>query len=116
MKFVDLATLARLFGGEYVLGKEDLGTHGCYMIFGKLMPQETGRLVQPGKGYEEIFCSVDGSIAIHTDRGEVRLEPGHAVFLKDDESLLASNPDSCTVTYVVAGSPIMCASVCPSDP
>jgi hypothetical protein len=116
MKHVDLGALARLFGGEYVLGKEDLGTQGCYMIFGKLAPEDKDRLVKPGKGYEEIFCAVDGPMVIHTERGEMYLEPGHAVFLKDDESFLASNPAECTVTYVVAGSPTVYSSMCPSEP
>ncbi len=31
--------LAELFGGEYVLGKEDLGTHGYCMVFGTLGPR-----------------------------------------------------------------------------
>ncbi len=100
-----MAALAELFGGEYVLGKEDLGSDGCYMIFGKLRPKENERFVHAGQGYEEVFCAVDGLIIINTGGTEVSLGPGHAVYIKDDESFLASNPGDSTVTYVAAGSP-----------
>ena len=68
MKLFNLAALSDLFGGEYVLGKEDLGSDACYMIFGRLRPLENERLVRAGKGYDEIFCSVDGPVIIHSER------------------------------------------------
>ncbi|MEW6347723.1 MAG: hypothetical protein AB1646_01565 [Thermodesulfobacteriota bacterium] len=105
MRVTRLADLADLFGGEYVLGKEDLGTEGLYLVFGRLGPGEHDRLVLPGEGFEEIFCCVDGSLVFQTRTREVVLEPGHAVSLRNLESGLVSNPTGRTVTYIIAGSP-----------
>ena len=103
MKSYDLRTLAVQEGGEYVLGMKDLNTHACYMIYGLLKPREERRLVKPGKGHEEILCTVVGALVMHTSGGEIRLEENHAVHVKEDESFDISNPSDDTVVYVMAG-------------
>ncbi len=103
MKAFDLEKLATAEGGEYVLGLKDLHTHACYMIYGVLQPGEGRRLVRPGEGHEEILCAVEGPIVLHIDSGDMLLERGHAVHIKEDQSFHISNPSDRVVAYVMAG-------------
>jgi len=103
VKTFDLEALSADEGGEYVLGMKDLHTHACYLVYGKLRTGEKERLVRPGEGHEEILCAVDGSVVMHTPRGDETLEKGHAVHVKEDESFFISNPSNLPVTYVLAG-------------
>lgn len=103
MKFFDVAGLAGSQGGEYVLGMKDLHSDACYLIYGRIAAQEAPRMVKPGRGYEEILCAVDGPLTMHTDRGDIRLEKGHAVHLPEETALHISNPTLQPVVYVVAG-------------
>jgi hypothetical protein len=99
----DLERLASGQGGEYVLGYKDLHSRSCYLIYGVLEPGEGGRLVRPGCGYEEILCAVGGPLVLHTDRGEMTLEKGHALHVTEADSLFLSNPDDSQTVYVLAG-------------
>jgi len=90
-------------GGEYVLGRKDLHTDACYLIYGILQPGETDRLMRPGEGYEEILCAVDGEVLMSTAGGESLLKAGHALHVKEDESFNISNPGDRPVVYVIAG-------------
>lgn len=103
MKSYNLEELAAAEGGEYVLGLKDLHTHACYMIYGILQPGEGERLVRPGEGHEEILCAIDGPLVLHTDARQIRLEPNHAVHIKEDQSFHISNPSEQPVAYVMAG-------------
>jgi hypothetical protein len=100
---IDVAALASSQGGEYVLGKKDLHSDTCYLVYGCLEAGEGDRIVKPGAGYEEILCAVKGRLLMHTDREDVLLPEGHAVHVKADESFLLSNPGDETVVYVMAG-------------
>lgn len=106
MKSFDLERLAASQGGEYVLAHKDLHSHACYLIYGLLGPGEAQRLVQPGQGYEEILCAAGGPLLLHTDRGDMILEKGHAVHLTENDSIFLSNPCESQTTYVVAGGPV----------
>ena len=103
MKLFDLEKRATSEGGEYVLGAKDLHTHSCYMIYGILRPGEGDRLVRPGQGHEEILCAVAGALTLHTPSGELRLEPGHAMLLTENQSFHISNSSDHSVVYIVAG-------------
>lgn len=103
MKTFDLAKLVSSQGGEYVLGMKDLHTHACYMIYGLLKPGESQRLVKPGDGHEEILCAMDGPVLMDTTSGQVVLEQGHAVHIKEQESFFISNPSDKPVVYIMAG-------------
>ncbi|MBI5569770.1 MAG: hypothetical protein HY914_07485 [Desulfomonile tiedjei] len=103
MRSFDLAGLARSQGGEYVLGKKDLHSDACYMVYGRLDPDGSARPVKPGIGYEEILCAIDGPLIMHTDRGETVLERGHAVHVREDESFAIANRSDRPVVYVLAG-------------
>jgi hypothetical protein len=99
----DLEKLAGMEGGEYVLGMKDLNTHACYMIYGILHPDEKDRIIRPGEGHEEILCAADGPLLMHTRKGEIVLQRGHAVHIKEEESFNISNPTDREVVYVIAG-------------
>ena len=109
MKLFDLRELATASGGEYVLGKKDLHTDACYLVYGTLQPGETDRLIRPGEGYEEILCAVDGEAMILGRQGEILLKPGHAVHVTEHEWFHVSNQSDRPVVYVIAGGP--CRSV-----
>jgi len=103
VKSFDLEGLASTMGGEYVLGCKDLHSQACYLLYGLLAPGEEGRLVRPGTGYEEILCAVGGPLLLHTARGDVTLEKGHAVHVTEHESFLVTNPGDSQIAYVIAG-------------
>src|SRR5512143_2666260 len=103
MKAFDLEKLAHREGGEYVLGAKDLHSHACYLIYGLLSPEENDRLIRPGAGYEEILCAVTGPLLMRTRQGDMLLERGHAVHIKEDESFMISNPADGAVVYVISG-------------
>lgn len=103
MKAFNVAKLAADQGGEYVLGTKDLHTHACYLVYGILAPGEEKRLVRPGEGHEEILCALDGDVSVRTRTGDVRLERGYAVHVKEEESFFISNPSDGAVVYVLAG-------------
>ncbi len=103
MKSFNLHSPAVSEGGEYVLGTKDLHTQACYMIYGILQPGETERLVKPGEGHEEILCAVTGTLLIHTAAGEVPLQAGSAVHVRDHEAFHISNPSDQPLVYIMAG-------------
>jgi hypothetical protein len=103
VKSFDLAGLAADQGGEYVLGAKDLHSEACYLIYGTLSPGESGRVVSPGPGYEEILCAVNGPLVMQSFRGEERLEQGHALHVQEDESFSIANPSDFSVVYILAG-------------
>jgi hypothetical protein len=103
VKAFPVAKLAADQGGEFVLGMKDLHSDACYLIYGLLQAGETQREVRPGEGYEEILCAVDGPLVMHTNRGDITLEQGHAIHVREDEFFGISNPSTRQVVYVAAG-------------
>jgi len=103
MRMFDLYQGAMDAGGEYVLGRKDLHTDACYLIYGTLKPGEQGRQVKPGHGHEEILCAVSGKLLIHAPGSTLTLESGHAVHVLEDQSFEISNPGEGEVVYVMAG-------------
>ncbi len=89
--------------GEYVLGYRDLDTHACYLIYGELGPQETGRKACPGHGHEEILLAVAGELEIHAADEKMVLHEGEAVHLVEEETFYLSNPSDSRAIYVMAG-------------
>ncbi len=103
MKSFDLAKLAAAQGGEYVLASKDLHSEACYLVYGILQGREGHRLVQPGKGYEEILCAITGPIVMNLSHMETTLQRGHAVHLDQTDSFYIFNPSDDSVLYVIAG-------------
>jgi hypothetical protein len=103
VKLFDLRALASTEGGEYVLGAKDLHIQTCYLIYGYLERREGRRLIKPGESHDEILCSIDGPLLMHTIRGQITLPAGHAVHVKEDESFFVSNPLDKPVVYIIAG-------------
>ncbi len=103
IKVFDLAGRVFREGGETVLGLKDLDTHACYMLYGVLNPGDPPRLLRPGLGHEEIFLVVSGSIKVEGPGGFQTLQPGQAVYLKDEETLSATAAGPGEARYVAAG-------------
>lgn len=103
MKTFDLGRLVRVYGGEYTLGAKDLHSQACYLVYGILEAGELHRPLRPGKGYEEIFCPLDGSVLLQTKSEELLLQSGRAIHLQQNDSLLMSNPSDRAIRYIMAG-------------
>jgi uncharacterized cupin superfamily protein len=88
--------------GEYILGSEQTGSHGCYLIYGILQPGETGRELKPGHGHEEIVLALQGDITL-TGAQANALKQGQALHLIGEETVLAGNSGTTHVVYVVSG-------------
>ena len=88
--------------GEYVLGLEDTGSHACYMIYGVLKPGETGRLLKPGKGHEEMILAMKGDLVLSGDISG-RLEQGSAFHIVGETSAFLENPGSDEAVYIISG-------------
>ncbi len=103
LKIFNLWQRARDEGGETVLGSLDLKTHDCYLIFGYLEPGQTGRILNPGQGHEEIICLVSGQAVVTGPNGAQELQPGNAFYLKGDATYTLSNPGQEQALYLAAG-------------
>lgn len=103
MNIYDISYLASVHDGEYVLGAEDLHTHACYLIYGFLKPGESGRIIKPGEGHEEIVCLVRGEVFLSKGSENIILRQGHAFHLKDDETYLMDNNGKADAVYIIAG-------------
>jgi hypothetical protein len=88
--------------GEFILGSQQTGSHGCYLIYGVLQPGETGRELKPGHGHDEIVLVLQEDMTL-TGGQEVMLKQGQALHLIGDETVLAANSGPKPVIYVVSG-------------
>lgn len=103
MKTIELEKRARAAGeGESVLGLADTGSHACYMIYGIVKPGESGRLVNPGKGHEEIVLAAKGAFNL-TGAVEGSLEEGAAFHCTGDTSIFLENPGDTDAVYIISG-------------
>lgn len=107
MKIFNMAEMAEDSGGEHVLGVKDTGTHACYMIYGTLKPGEEDRLINPGKGHEEILMVTGGELKLSgpglAPVKELTLPEGSALHLSGDRECLLRNDTGSTASYVCAG-------------
>ncbi|MDD3580035.1 MAG: hypothetical protein PHW74_03315 [Desulfobacca sp.] len=103
IKIYDLLSRARAEGGETVLGRDDLDTHACYLIFGCLEPGQGGRVLKPGEGHEEIICLVSGQAVLISPEGRLDLKPGQAFHLVGDATYTLENLGSEPAIYLAAG-------------
>jgi uncharacterized cupin superfamily protein len=89
--------------GELVLGLKQLDTHACYLIYGILEPGQTGRLIRPGPGHEEICLLAAGEVEVVADDERYPLTAGHAFHLIGEEAVILDNPGTEKAVYVIAG-------------
>ena len=103
MKIIELAKRAAAEAeGESVLGLADTGSHACYMIYGIVKPGESGRLVNPGHGHEEIILAARGAFNL-TGAAEGRLAEGCAFHCAGDTSIFLENPGDEDAVYIISG-------------
>ncbi|MFP3867786.1 MAG: cupin domain-containing protein [Desulfobacteraceae bacterium] len=103
LKIYDLLNRARAEGGETVLGRDDLETHACYLVFGCLEPGQHGRVLKPGHGHEEIICLAAGQAVLVGPDGRWELKPGQAFHLVGDVTYTLENPGPEPALYLAAG-------------
>ena len=87
---------------EYILGSQDTGSHACYMIYGLMKPHEKGRVINPGKGHEEIVLAIKGDLYI-TGYYTICLKEGSAFHIKGDHECFLENKDESDAVYVISG-------------
>ncbi len=88
--------------GEYILGARETGSHACYLIYGKMNPEERGRKLQPGKGHEELVIAAHGDLTL-TGHHEGVLKEGEAIQLREDEICWLENVSSEDAVYIISG-------------
>ena len=88
--------------GEYVLGSKDTGSHACYMIYGYLTPRESGRLICPGKGHEEIVLALKGDLHI-SGHMEGLLKEGSCFHITEDNKCFLENKGTDEALYIISG-------------
>ena len=103
MTIYNISELASENKGEYVLGSADLHTHACYLVYGVLNPDEKGRMINPGKGHEEIVCLVYGEVMLRGESETFNLKPGQAVYLKGNGEFFMDNKGRDDAIYVISG-------------
>lgn len=103
MKKYHLGELASVHHGEYVLGSDALRTHACYCVYGVLKPRESGRVISPGKGHEEIVCLIEGSAKLTNGDTEFALGKEEAFHLRGDERYVMENTGDGEARYIIAG-------------
>ena len=87
---------------EYILGFQDTGSHACYMIYGLMKPHEKARVINPGKGHEEIVLAIKGDLYI-TGYYTNCLKEGSACHIKGDHECFLENKDESDAAYVISG-------------
>jgi uncharacterized cupin superfamily protein len=88
--------------GENILGFQDTGSHACYMIYGVLKPGEKGRVIEPGKGHEEIVLAMKGDLEV-TGYCSFRLEEGSAFKIEGENRCFLENKSESDAVYIIAG-------------
>lgn len=88
--------------GEHILGSEETHSHACYMIYGVLKAGEKGRVVNPGKGHEEIVLAMRGDIEVSGSHSGL-LKEGTAFHLAGDEECRLANTGGEDAVYIIAG-------------
>ncbi|OGW36556.1 MAG: hypothetical protein A2Y97_03340 [Nitrospirae bacterium RBG_13_39_12] len=88
--------------GEYILGFQDTGSHACYMIYGVLKPKEKGRVIEPGKGHEEILLAMKGNLEV-TGSCSLSLKEGSAFKIDGVKKCFLENKSESDAIYIIAG-------------
>jgi hypothetical protein len=88
--------------GETILGREDTGSHACYLIYGRMKAREKDRRLKPGKGHEEIILAVKGDFRL-SGEADGTLNQGQAVHLSGEETLFLENLTDQPAVYLLAG-------------
>lgn len=106
MKIYKLPQLAEHSAdGGYRLGPESHEAGGVYLFYGRLMPGEQGRKVQPGEGMEEIIYVVKGILKVRRGKAAFTVSAGEAFHAGSDDEFLMQNASDTDSAYVAAGAP-----------
>jgi len=87
--------------GENTLGAEQAGSHASYLVCGGFKAGERGRMVNPGKGCEEIVLGLRGNLFMRGRYAGV-LKLGDALHLGSDDPCFIDNPGNTESVYVIA--------------
>ena len=87
--------------GEYFLGCGGISASPVYIRYGRLRPKETGRVVTPPDGSEEIIYIIKGAVTARRAKSSFPLSSGEAFFLNCQFILDNSSDDE--ALYIIAG-------------
>ena len=104
MKIYKLPTLSQDdVNKEYCLGCDDLETQAVYILYARLSPNESGRLVAPIKAHEAILYLLKGEITVTKEGANFTISKGEAFHIKENESVTIGNISDKESTYILAG-------------
>ncbi len=103
IELYDLPARAASQGGETVLGLKDLGTHACYLIYGRIEPGGEPRPLKPGQEHEEIFLVISGTMSLQGPDGVQTVCAGQAFYLAGVQPWQAAAAGPEPVVYVAGG-------------
>ena len=88
-------------GGACILGPSELNSNAVYLVYGRLLPKETGRAITPKEGFEEVLYLAKGSVTARQGKKSFPVSAGEAFLVKDSVSLDNNGADE--AVYITAG-------------
>lgn len=88
-------------GGACILGPSELDSNAVYLVYGRLLPKETGRAITPKEGFEEVLYLAKGSVTARQGKKSFPVSAGEAFLVKDSVSLDNNGADE--AVYITAG-------------
>ncbi|MFQ5464695.1 MAG: hypothetical protein ACE5EI_02070 [Thermodesulfobacteriota bacterium] len=103
MKIYRLPHLADMSpGGEYLLGRFDLGTDAISILYGRLRPGGPGKCVSAGTGREALLFVVKGEVAVRRKKSSFSLDAGEAFLLSGAEEFNIEGAPGGESVYLMA--------------
>ena len=91
-------------GGEFRLGPDELSTDSIYLVYGRLCPGESGRVIEAGGSGEEVVCVTKGKILVKGDSFDFKVAEGEAFRLNGNGPLRVVNTaDDEEAVYIICG-------------
>ncbi len=91
-------------GGEFCLGPEELSTDSVYIVYGRLCPGESNRLIESRETAEEVVCVTKGKLLVSDGAFDFKVGEGEAFCLSGNSPLKVANPaDDEEAVYIICG-------------
>ncbi len=87
---------------EYCLGP-GVDTNSVYLLYGRLRPGETARMVTTPEGAEEIICVVKGTVKVKSGNSVFTVTAGEAFISGKPQTFILDNAGSEEAIYISAG-------------
>ncbi|HHL39575.1 MAG TPA: hypothetical protein ENJ37_03620 [Deltaproteobacteria bacterium] len=85
------------------LAADKLGASALYLLYGRLHPGGPPHTLAPGKGREEIFYLVKGTISLQTGKGSFPINAGECFHMGEDDSMSIDNRSDEEAVFIICG-------------